>query len=78
MLKASVRYRATALALCLLIIDVWVEVIRQIYPEKSDALILGIQGSLAKDATGNTHQYVSKITELSGLNDLREIQALLQ
>lgn len=78
MFKASVRYRAVALALCLVILDVLVEVIRQIYAEKSDTLVLGVQGVLCKDATRKTHQYLSMVSKLSRLNDVREIHSLLQ
>ena len=66
-----------ALSLCLVTLDVLVEVVRQIYGERADTLVLRVQGVLTKDATRKTHQYVSRIAELSGLADLREIQSLL-
>lgn len=77
-LQASVRYRASALALCLIITDVFVEVIRRIYSDRSDALVLSVQGVLGRDAARKTYQYVSRIVDVSGLEELREIEALLQ
>jgi hypothetical protein len=76
--KASVRYRAMALALCLVILDALVEVIREIYKEKSDALVLRVQGVLGQDPTRKTHQLLSEIARLSELDELREIQLLLE
>jgi hypothetical protein len=35
-LKASVRYRAMSLALCLLVLDVFVEVVRKLYPGRGE------------------------------------------
>jgi hypothetical protein len=66
-----------ALGLCLVILDVLIEVIRQIYEEKSDALVLRVQGVLPQDATRTTHQLLSKIADLAELDELREIQLLL-
>lgn len=77
-LKASVRYRARALALCLIILDVFVEVNRKLYSDKSDALVLEIQGVLDRDSTRKTHQYLSKIAEFTGVNEMRKIRELLQ
>jgi hypothetical protein len=74
-LKASVRYRAVALALCLVILDVFVEVVRHVYAKESDALVLRIRGASGLDDTRMTCQYLSKIADLSGLDELREIQA---
>jgi hypothetical protein len=77
-LKASVRYRAMALALCLVIVDVFVEVIKPIYLDKSHGLVLRVQGVLDRSATRKTYQNLTKIVELSKLTDLQEIQSLLQ
>jgi hypothetical protein len=76
-LKASVRYRAMGLALCLVILDAFVEVIRHLYKDRSDILVLRIQDRLRRDTSRKTYQAVAKITELSGLDDLREIQSFL-
>jgi hypothetical protein len=75
-LKASVRYRAMALALCLVVLDVLVEAVREIYGERSTALVLRVQGS-SVDTVRNTYQNLSKIVELSGLEELKEIQSLM-
>jgi hypothetical protein len=76
-LKASVRYRAMGLSLCLVILDAFVEVIRHLYKDRSDTLVLRIQGTLHRDSSRKTSQAVSRITELSGLDDIREIQSFL-
>ena len=77
-LNASVRYRAMALALCLVILDVFVEVVRKLYPERSDMLIAGVQGVPDRNSERKTHRMLSSITELTELNELREIQLLLE
>jgi hypothetical protein len=76
-LYTSVRYRAMSLALCLVALDVLVEVVKQIYGEEGNGLVLRVQGVLVNDATRKTHQYLSKIVEASGSADVREIQSLL-
>ena len=55
-LNASVRYRAMALALCLVILDVFVEVVRTLYPAKSDLLIAAVQGVSDRNSQRKTHQ----------------------
>jgi hypothetical protein len=77
-LEASVRYRAMALALCLLILDVSIEVVRKLYPEKSDALILEVQGCLTQTSERKVYQNLVKIVELTGLDELYEIQELFK
>jgi hypothetical protein len=76
-LNASVRYRAMALALCLVILDILVEVVRGLYPERSNALITKVQGVADRSGERRTHRMLSSIAELTGLNELREIQTLL-
>jgi hypothetical protein len=76
-LKASVRYRAMGLSLCLVILDAFVEVIRHLYKDRSDTLVLRIQDTLPRDSSRKTFQVVSRITELLGSNDMREIQSFL-
>jgi hypothetical protein len=74
--NASVRYRAMSLGLCLVILDVFVEVIRELYPSSSEALIATIQGSLIRDADRKTHQFLKKIANITQLNDINEICSL--
>src|SRR4051812_31051951 len=76
--KASVRYRAISLALCLVILDVIVEVIRKIYSERSDSVVLKVQGVACPDPARESHHYVSTIAEMSGLREIREIESFLQ
>lgn len=76
--NASVRYRAISLALCLLVLDVLVEVVRMIYRERSDTLVRTVQGVGCPDPARNSYQYVSKISAICGLKAIKEIQSLLQ
>jgi len=76
-LEASTQYRAISLSLCLVILDVYVEVIRKIYREKSDSLVLRVQGVGCPDPARNSCKYVSKIADLSGLAEILEIQSFL-
>ena len=77
-LQASVRYRAMALALCLVILDLLVEVARRLYGDRSEKLVLEIQGRLEKDSLRKTYQLLSQIAELTGLDDLSEIRSFLE
>jgi hypothetical protein len=77
-LKASTRYRAMTLALCLIVLDVFVEVIRKIYGQRSDCLVLQIQGTVDQGETRRTYQHLSRIADMSGLSDLQEIKSLLE
>lgn len=75
---ASVRYRAMSLALCLVILDVVVEVVRKIYADRSDSLVSKVQGVACPDSARHSYQYVSKIAEVCGLTEVRRIQSFLQ
>jgi hypothetical protein len=77
-LTASVRYRAMALALCLVILDVLVEVIRKLYLDRSDVVVAQIQGTLSRCSARNTCRMLSSIAELIETKELRGIQSLLQ
>ncbi len=76
-LKASVKYRAMSLALCVIIVDVMVEAVRWLYVDRSNSLVIRIQGALPRDLTRNTYRMVAKITEETGLTELQNIQALI-
>ena len=76
--KASVRYRAMSLALCLVILDVIVEVARKIYAERSHNLVSNVQEFACPDPARRSRQFVSKIAEVSGLSEIREIESFLQ
>jgi hypothetical protein len=76
--NASVRYRAMSLALCLVVLDVLVEVVSKIYTKKSDRLVSRVQGIACPDPARNSYQYVSKIADVTGLNEIRKIQSFLQ
>jgi hypothetical protein len=76
--QASVRYRAMSLALCLVILDVVVEVTRAIYGERSSTLVSKVQGVPCPDPSRKPYQYVSRIADVTGLGELQEIQSFLQ
>ncbi|MEN3950490.1 hypothetical protein [Iodidimonas sp. SYSU 1G8] len=73
-LHASVTYRAQSLALCLLVLDVLLEVIRDIYGENSSDLIRKIQGSSDEVASRNTRALIASMVELCEIDELRRIQ----
>jgi hypothetical protein len=77
-LSASVRYRAMGLALCLVILDVLVEVVRKLYPDRSDVLIAGVLGVPDRNNERKTYGMLSSIGKLTGLKELREIHTFLQ
>ena len=76
--EASVRYRAMSLALCLVVLDVCVEVIRKIYRERSDFLVEKIQGVSCPDPARNSYQSLARIADICDLSEIREIQSFLQ
>jgi hypothetical protein len=76
--EASVRYRAISLALCLVILDIYVEVIRKVYGERSDTLVSKVQGVSCPDPARNSCQYVSRMANTCELVEIREIRSLLQ
>jgi hypothetical protein len=76
-LEASVRYRAMSLALCIVILDVFVEVVRRLYSERSSILIEGVQGVLDRGVDRRTYQVLSSIVQSTGLDELSEIQSFL-
>ena len=77
-LKASVRYRAMGLALGFVMIDILVEVVRRIYAEKSEPLIVRVQGTSSLDRSRKCFLTVQKIAKISKLDDLQKIGSFLQ
>jgi len=76
-LYASARYRAMALALCVIVVDVLVEVVRKLYGERSKSLIMALQGVLERNSSRKSFVVVADIVEMTQLDELREIQRLL-
>jgi hypothetical protein len=76
-LHASVRYRAMALALSVVLVDVLVEVARSIYHERSEGLVLNVQGVPDHDKMRKAYLTVESIVDATGLDDLKEIFALM-
>jgi hypothetical protein len=74
---ASPRYRAMTLALCLVVVDVLVEVVRALYGEKSAPLVLAVQECQARDSKRKIFKMISDMVENTQLKELREIQSLL-
>jgi hypothetical protein len=65
-------------ALCLVILDVLVEVVREIYSTDSEQLIVAVQGVPDRIGARNTHKMISKIVKFSHAREFREIQFLLR
>lgn len=61
-----------------MILDVFVEVVRKLYPERSDALIVAVLGVADRNSERKTHRMLTKISELTELDELREIRAFLE
>tara|TARA_B100000123_G_scaffold184648_1_gene137615 strand:+ start:817 stop:1773 length:957 start_codon:yes stop_codon:yes gene_type:complete len=57
-LQASIEHRALALALCLVLIDILVEVLRALYGSQSEELLKAIQSCTVKDTDRNTFVYI--------------------
>ena len=77
-LQASVRYRAMSLALCLVVLDIFVEVVRKLYPGRSDALVTGVYGGPDRNADRKTYRLLSGIAHMTALPDLFEIESFLE
>jgi hypothetical protein len=75
--NASVGYRARSLALCLVLVDVCVEVARKLYREKSEPLVRRVQNAGCPDRARNSCRYLARIVDVCGLKEIREIQSLL-
>ncbi len=75
---ASVRYRAMSLSLCLVILDIVVEVVRKIYAERSSDLVSKVQGVACPDSARHSYQYMLKIVDACELTDVRKIKTFLQ
>jgi hypothetical protein len=77
-IAASCRYRAMSLTLCLVILDMVLEVIRHIYSAKSEPLITTIQGVSDRTDARQVHQMVAKIAKYSKSQEFQKIQSLLR
>ncbi len=76
-LNASIRYRAMALALCVVILDIFLEVVRNLYGERSYEIITSVQGVIDRDLARNTCSMLFRIAELTALKDLEKIKSFL-
>jgi hypothetical protein len=74
---ASRRYRATSLTLCLLVLDVFVEVVRQLYAVKATRLITAVQGTFDRVPLRKVHMLVSLIAENSKEEYFAGLKSLL-
>lgn len=77
-LFASVKYRARALALCIVVLDIFVEVVRSLYPDRCEPVVKAIQGTLSRNQERELYKLVSQMVELTQLDELREVQGFLQ
>jgi hypothetical protein len=77
-LHASCRYRAMSLMLCLLVLDVFIEVIRHIYSSRADNLIATVQTVLSRDDFRKSHQMAAQIMKFSKHDDFKDVYSLLR
>jgi hypothetical protein len=77
-IQASCQHRAMSLTLCLVILDIFVEVIRYLYSTSAGTLITSIQGIPDRTDGRRIHLLISDIVEFSRCQDLRQIQSLLR
>jgi hypothetical protein len=77
-IQASCQHRAMSLTLCLVILDIFVEVIRHLYSTSANGLIMNIQGVPDRTSARRTHQLIANIVAFSPSPDLRQIQSLLR
>lgn len=76
-IRASSRHRAISLALCLVILDFFVEIMRNLYSDKASSLIFNIQGCTERSTQKKTFQLMGEIVEFSNSEEFQEIQSLL-
>src|ERR1700730_5025132 len=77
-IRASCQHRAMSLTLRLIILDIFVEVIRNIYSTRGETLIINVQEVPERTDARKIHQIVSDIVGFSGLDDFRELKSLLR
>lgn len=73
----SSKYRAISLGLCFAILDVLVSVIKALYEERSEPLILAVLDTLDSGPMRGTYRGLQLISEVTQLEELREILSFL-
>lgn len=76
-ISASCKYRAMSLVLCLVILDIILEVVRHIYTSDSEALIVSIQGTKLRTNEREVEKLVSRIVGFAQDDDFVELEAFL-
>lgn len=74
-ISASRLYRAMSLTLSLIILDIFVEAVRHIYQEKSEPLIIKVQGTTERSMGTNIARYINEINALSEGAEITEVLA---
>jgi hypothetical protein len=74
--NGSVRYRATSLAACLTLLDVFVAVTQSIYGERSALLARRIQGA-GYPQERHTYEHLTKIAKMTRLRIVSELQSIV-
>ena len=72
-LNASVEHRAISLALCLAVLDVFLETLRALYGTHSNELISTIQECLLWEKERNTFKYIEQIYSKTQLLEVHEV-----
>jgi hypothetical protein len=76
-IRASRKYRALSSALCLVIIDLFIEAIRYLYGIRANSLILNIQETEEVSKTRKTYRFVNSIAEMTNDEDIMQVRDLL-
>ena len=64
-----------SLTLCVVLLDIVPEAVRSLYSDRSETLIISIQGTENRDETRKTYRMVTSITEYAKLPELDELKA---
>jgi hypothetical protein len=75
--RASSRHRALSLSLCLVTLDVFLEVIRTLYPVKAEALIARVQGHPDPFPSKRVHHLMSRMIQFADDSESKKVANLL-
>jgi hypothetical protein len=76
-LSVSCQYRAMSLALSVVVLDLFIEVVRLLYGSQADTLVHNAQGTLSRDNSKSTHQALDKLTAFAQSKNFDELKMLL-
>jgi hypothetical protein len=77
LIRASCKYRAISSALCLVILDIFLEAVRCLYGAQAESLITAVQGIAEREATRAVSRLLDRVAETTSDEDIVEVRALL-